>query len=269
MCSGLLRASNDFGAELVTRRSDRFGLLAAVPIDDSQCALTEVARARDELGSDGYAVACNYNGMLLSDRSRKPVWAELDRRAAVVFAHPDAYTRGSLGRPSAVIEVAFENHPNLRRHALCRNLPTACEHHLHCRPLRRSASRAIRPIGSAWAGKLGSQSKSSVPQEMQVHLRRLYLDTAATCPTSLAALAMTTPQQLVYGSDCGVACTSEAMMDHNLEALLGYSRLTPEAKNAIGTTGIEWSKVQILSARPGNRLSRQSSASTRIAALVT
>jgi hypothetical protein len=41
-----------------------------------------------------------------------------------------------------------------------------------------------------------------------------------------AALAVTTPSHLVYGSDCGVPCTSEATMDRNLKALLNFDGLT-------------------------------------------
>jgi len=55
------------------------------------------------------------------------------------------------------------------------------------------------------------------PSEMRQHLRRLFLDTAATMPTGLgAALLMTTPDKIVYGSDCGVPCTTDATMDANI-----------------------------------------------------
>ena len=48
--------------------------------------------------------------------------------------------------------------------------------------------------------------------------------TAATCPTTLAAaLAMTTADKLVYGSDCGLPCTTQASMQANIEALLAFS----------------------------------------------
>jgi 6-methylsalicylate decarboxylase len=91
------------------------------------------------------------------------------------------------------------------------------------------------------------QLKSWVPNpngltatELTAALSRLYLDTAATCPTSLAAaLAMTTPDQLVYGSDCGVPCTSEATMDRNLAALLNFPNLTDGQKTAIGARALQ------------------------------
>jgi predicted TIM-barrel fold metal-dependent hydrolase len=71
--------------------------------------------------------------------------------------------------------------------------------------------------------------------EMQAHLQSLYLDTAGTMPTGLAAaLEMTTPEHIVYGSDCGVPCTTNATMDINLQALLAFRDLSSAQIAAIG-----------------------------------
>ena len=103
-----LRMSNDHGAWLVLPHPSRSGFLAALPTDDPTAALAEIARATDTLQPDGFAVTCHYNGTYHSYPRLDPVWAELDRRRPVVFCHPDAYAPGSMGRPSALIEIAFE-----------------------------------------------------------------------------------------------------------------------------------------------------------------
>jgi 6-methylsalicylate decarboxylase len=234
-----LRASNDFGADLVRRHPDRFGLLAALPTDHPEAALAEIARADDELGADGYAVTCNYNGVLLSDPTLDPVWAELDRRRAVVFAHPDAYTPGAQGRPSALIEVAFETtrtFTDMLYAGLFRRFPNVRFVVAHCGAALPALSGRITLLGlESWVPNPNGLTAT----ELAAALSRLYLDTAATCPTSLAAaLAMTTPDQLVYGSDCGVPCTSEATMDRNLEALLNFPDLTDNQKMAIGSRAL-------------------------------
>jgi predicted TIM-barrel fold metal-dependent hydrolase len=73
------------------------------------------------------------------------------------------------------------------------------------------------------------------PVEMRQHMRRLYLDTAATMPTGLAAaLAMTSLDKIVYGSDCGVPCTTDATMDANLDALFNQTGLSAEQVRSIG-----------------------------------
>lgn len=77
------------------------GLLAALPTDDPGAALAEIARSDASLSADGFAVTCCYKGVHLGDARLAPVWAELDRRGATVFLHPDAYARPALGRERA------------------------------------------------------------------------------------------------------------------------------------------------------------------------
>jgi 6-methylsalicylate decarboxylase len=234
-----LRTSNDFGADLIRRYPDRFGLLAALPTDDPEAALAEIARADDELGADGFAVTCNYNGVLLSDPTLDSVWAELDQRRAVVFAHPDAYTPGAQGRPSALIEVAFETtrtFTDMLYAGLFRRFPNVTFVVAHCGAALPALSGRITLLGlEGWVPNPNGLTAT----ELNHALSRLYLDTAATCPTSLAAaLAMTTPDQLVYGSDCGVPCTSEATMDRNLDALLNFPDLTDSQRTEVGTRAL-------------------------------
>ena len=45
---------------------------------------------------------------------------------------------------------------------------------------------------------------------------------------------MTTCDHLVYGSDCGVPCSTESTLVDNLHALLGFPDLTEEQLQAIG-----------------------------------
>jgi hypothetical protein len=45
---------------------------------------------------------------------------------------------------------------------------------------------------------------------------------------------MTTHEHLVYGSDCGVPCTTDATMQMNLESLLSYAGMTSEQIEGIG-----------------------------------
>ena len=230
-----LRASNDFGAGLVTDHPDRFGLLAALPTDDPDAALAEIERAEEELHPDGYTVTCSYNGTDLGDEKLEPVWAELARRRAVVFAHPDAYRLGEQGRPAALLDVAFETTRTFvdmlyggvfRRHPDVRFVVA------HCGAALPALSGRLMLLGlESWV----PNPEKLTPSEMRAHLRRLHLDTAATSPTTLAAaLSMTTHERLVYGSDCGVSCTTDATMDCNLEALLNFPGLSGEQLTGIG-----------------------------------
>jgi len=230
-----LQASNDYAASLVKEYPSRFGLLAALPTDNPEAAVTEITRASEELHADGFAVTCHYNDVYLSDPRLDPVWAELDKRRAVVFAHPDAYAPGSMGRPCVVVEVAFETArtvTDMLYAGVFRKFPNIKFVLAHCAGALPALSGRLLLIGHEnWI----PNPQHVTPTEMRQHLLRLYLDTAATCPTTLgAALAMTTPEQLVYGSDCGVPCTTDATMDANLRALLSYPGLTPDQIQRIG-----------------------------------
>ncbi len=252
-----LRASNDYAASLMRRHPSRFGMLAALPTDDPHAALAEIRRAADELGADGFAVTCLYNEVYLSDPRLEPVWAELSRRQAAVFAHPDAYGPGIQGRPRVVLDVAFETARTLtdmlyagtfRRH------PDVTLVVAHCGGALPALSGRLFLLGDQpWI----PNPNRVTSEEMREHLRRLFLDTAATMPSGLAAaLTMTTPDRIVYGSDCGVPCTSDDTMNANIEALLSFQGLTSGQIDAIGRNALRLfpkaaARIQVAAAATG------------------
>ncbi|MCP2259989.1 putative metal-dependent hydrolase, TIM-barrel fold [Streptoalloteichus tenebrarius] len=79
---------NEFAAECVRDRPDRFGFFASVPLPDVDGALDAVAYAFDELSADGVVLLANNRGTYLGAEEFEPLMAELDRRAAVVLVHP-------------------------------------------------------------------------------------------------------------------------------------------------------------------------------------
>lgn len=235
-----LQSSNDYAANLVRQHPARFGQLAALPTNDPQAALAEIDRATRDFQADGFAVTCRYNGVYLSDRSLDPVWAELDQRGATVFAHPDAYAPGVMGRPSALMEVAFETartFADMLYSGVFRRFPRIRFVVAHCGGALPALSGRLLLLGNEqWVPNPEAVGRD----EMQASLRALFLDTAATCPTNLAAaLAMTTPDRIVYGSDCGVPCTTDDTMNRNLAALLSFPGLSPEQIEAIGHNALQ------------------------------
>jgi uncharacterized protein (DUF1684 family) len=50
---------------------------------------------------------------------------------------------------------------------------------------------------------------------------------------------MTTPDHLLYGSDCGVPCTTDETMNANIAALRSYDGLTPEQIERIGQNALQ------------------------------
>ena len=230
-----LKESNDYAASLVRKYPTRFGLLAALPTDNPEAAIAEIDRAAQELHADGFAVTCNYNGVFLGDSSLDPVWSELNRRHAVVFVHPDAYAPASMGRPSPLIEVAFETARtvvDMLYAGTFRKFPDIRFILAHCGGALPVLSGRLKLLGTEpWV----PNPNNITQEEIQEQLARLYLDTAATAPTGIApALHMVSADHLVYGADCGVPCSTESTMEANRKAVLEYEGLLKIQRDAIG-----------------------------------
>src|ERR1700678_1154270 len=65
----------------------RFSFFATLPLPHVDAALSELERAR-ELGAVGVTFSTSVLGRPLTDAACAEVFAELDRRAAIVFLHP-------------------------------------------------------------------------------------------------------------------------------------------------------------------------------------
>ena len=109
----LARQVNEEGAKAAADHPGRFGLFASLPLPDVDGALAETAYALDTLKADGVAVESNHGGIYMGDKRFDPLFAELNRRKAVVFMHPTSPTcpccqTVSLGYPRPLIEFMFE-----------------------------------------------------------------------------------------------------------------------------------------------------------------
>jgi aminocarboxymuconate-semialdehyde decarboxylase len=84
----MARRVNEYTADLVAKRPDRFGNFATLPLPDVDGALRELEYALDTLRADGVILLANYGQKYLGDAAFEPLWAALHRRQAVVFVHP-------------------------------------------------------------------------------------------------------------------------------------------------------------------------------------
>jgi 6-methylsalicylate decarboxylase len=103
----LARRCNEFSAELVRSRPDRFGGFACLPLPDVDASLVELSYALDVLGLDGFVLFTNSVGVYLGDAALEPVFEELERRKTVVYVHPnpspDAVAH-ALGLPDNLLD---------------------------------------------------------------------------------------------------------------------------------------------------------------------
>jgi len=86
--TALARDVNDYTAELVRARPDRFGFFATLPMPHIDESVAEAARACDELGADGVILLANSAGTYLGQDGQETLWTALNDSSAVVFIHP-------------------------------------------------------------------------------------------------------------------------------------------------------------------------------------
>jgi len=216
-----LRDNNDYGAKIVADHPTRFGLLAALPTDDPAAAVIEIERAQSDLRADGYAVSARYNGVFLGDERLEPVWAELNRRRAVVFVHPNPVAPPQLGMPAILMELPFETARSvvdMLYAGVFRRYPDLTVILAHAGGALPAMSGRLTQLGAeAWV----PNAQSITRDEIREHLARLYLDTANAGDEAplAAALGMVSRDHLIYGSDSGARCNTDETLATNIRAL--------------------------------------------------
>jgi predicted TIM-barrel fold metal-dependent hydrolase len=104
------RASNEQGAKMVQDHPGRFGLFLALPMNDTQGTLKEIAYGYDTLKADGVHIYSNIGERWPGDPVYMPIYEELNRRKSVVFFHPTPPLCCKLppGIGAAVTEYDFD-----------------------------------------------------------------------------------------------------------------------------------------------------------------
>ena len=81
------REVNEYRAEVVAGRPERFGFFATLTLPDVEGALAEARYALDTLLADGIVLLANNDGRYLGDPGFEPLLEFLHHRRAVVFIH--------------------------------------------------------------------------------------------------------------------------------------------------------------------------------------
>ncbi|MBJ7003943.1 amidohydrolase [Streptomyces sp. CRPSP2-6A1] len=229
------RSVNEYGAELVKDRPDRFGLFASLPLPDVDGALAEAAYALDELHADGVVLMSNAHGRYLGDKEFAPLWEELDARGAVVFIHPTGSALPMLdGLPGPVVDFPFDT----TRTALHMTVNGVMGRHTRMKVILSHAGGFL-PY-AAWRFTLGAQfNPGTTPESILTDLRRFYFDTALSAsPSTLPSLlAFAAPGHVLYGSDAPFAAEEHGRL---FDAMLdGYDCYEPGGLDAINRGSAE------------------------------
>ncbi|WP_223262548.1 amidohydrolase family protein [Sphingobium sp. SCG-1] len=202
----LARTVNTEAARLKSAHPARFGFFASLPLPDVEGALAEVTAAFDKLGADGVILESNSGGIYPGDPRFDPVYAELNRRGAVVLLHPTSpHCPGCIQPgptvPAPVLEFMFET-----TRAVTNLVLTRCiERYPQIRFIIPHAGAAMPVLVDriAMAAAIMPGMAGTSPDAILATLRKLHFDLAgAPVPRLLTALrSFADPEHLLYGSD--------------------------------------------------------------------
>ncbi|MEU1308271.1 amidohydrolase family protein [Streptomyces cinnamoneus] len=194
------RRVNEYTAELVKDRPDRFGHFAVLPLPDVDGALAEAAYALDELDADGVMVLSNAHGRYLGDPAFESLWGELDARSAVVLIHPTAPPDVAVlpDLPCPLVDFPYDT-TRTALHLVLNGVP---RRHPRIRMILPHAGGFL-PYAAHRFASAGRLRPGTTPEDVLADLRRFYFDTAfAAGPAALPSLlAFAAPGHVLYGSD--------------------------------------------------------------------
>lgn len=191
------RQVNEFAAELVHRRPDRFGFFASLSLPDVEGAIAEARYALTELKADGVVMLANVNGTYFGDPAWMPLMEELNRHKAVVFIHPSALPGPALaGVPPFVADFLLDT----TRAAIQYAQSGALERFTELKVILSHAGGFI-PYAAERVARICSPDGQN--EGGLARLRQFYFDTALSgSPYALPSLlAFADHSRITFGSD--------------------------------------------------------------------
>jgi 6-methylsalicylate decarboxylase len=107
----LARECNENSARMVADHPNRFGAFAILPLPDVAAAIRETEYALDTLKLEGVCLLTHVDGRHLGQPEEDELYAELNRRSAVVFVHPlrnQAKNMPAYSYPSGMTELVLD-----------------------------------------------------------------------------------------------------------------------------------------------------------------
>ena len=204
---GLAREMNEFAAKAVSDHKGRLGLFAVLPLPLIDESLREIEYAFDTLKADGTGLLTSYGNHWLGEPVFRPVFDELNRRAAVVYTHPtDAPCCQDIQQD--VNPPTIEYNTDTSRAIFSLIGSDAAARYAKIRFIFSHAGGTmpslIQRFGIGAPDTIADiLARPAEPNSRLFHLRRFYYDTAgSTNPVQMQGLKMVAgASQIVFGTD--------------------------------------------------------------------
>jgi 6-methylsalicylate decarboxylase len=221
----LVRRCNDALAAFVGGRPMRFGGMAFVPLPDVSAAVREVEYALDQLKLDGINLMTHTGHRYLGHPEEDELYAELDRRGAIVFVHPVRPPLAGLPEysyPAGYTELVFDT-----TRAVANLLYTGTlAKYPRIRFIVPHAGGVTPFLLFRLSGMEGDRGMAEkIPAGVAAYLKGLYYDVAqSAAPLSLSALlAVADPSRILFGSDYPFARNPEKVLKDTVDAIGSFA----------------------------------------------
>lgn len=206
----LARKLNEHAAAIRDSNPEKFGFFASLPsLLNTKAALAEMKFALDDLHADGITLFTRYGdgNAYLGHASIEPIWAELDRRRAVVFVHPTHpvdTTRVNAKMPQPMIDYPHET----TRTAMDMIMAGTRKKYPNCTVILSHAGGALPYLISRFATPLrkvpslaASATTGTNHEQAMADFRSFHYDLAlSTSPSVLKMVLDAVPhEQILYG----------------------------------------------------------------------
>ena len=235
LARGRARELNEIGARLAADHPDRFGYFATVPMPDVDGALLEATHALDHLGASGVILLANTHGQYLGASEDEALFAELDRRSAVVFIHPSTLPAPAVeGVPPFAADFLLDTTRAAFR--LVRN--GFVQRYPRVRIILSHAGGFVPYASHRLAMAITAETQRS-PLEAIEDFRSFYFDTALSgSPAALPSLlAFAKPGHVLFGSDWPYA--PAVAVSYFTSQLDAYEALDADGRRAVDRANAE------------------------------
>ena len=231
----LVKTCNETMAQMTADHPRKFGAMGFVSLPDVEQACKDVAYALDVLKMDGINLQSHTGARYLGHSDESELYAELDRRRAVIFLHPQrppARNMPSYSFPAGYTELTFDTTRAVTNmlyngtFAKYPNIRWIMPHMAGVTPFL-----LFRLSGLDDDPKICERS----PDGVAAYLRRLYYDVAQSpSPLALRALLeIADPSRILFGTDYPSARNVEKVMRDTIEAVRSFDGFDDETRRNV------------------------------------
>jgi 6-methylsalicylate decarboxylase len=237
----LARQCNDYASQLHQSDPKHFSFFASLPnLTDATAAIEEIEYALNLPGCMGITCYTCYSGRYLGDSLFEPIWAELNKKTATVFVHPNAGPHVDLCHPT--LPLPFVDYPQETTRATMSLIVSGFKRKFADVKFILSHAGGTLPYLANRVNTMYSMvfKESGFTREgMEADAKSFYFDTALSTDHKVLDLLLSWagPERILFGSDFPYAPRASSVLfakDLDAYKIAEQDRERIYQKNALG-----------------------------------